>query len=149
MRFISSASLISKTCLAMSVIALNACGPVTEDKPYLAPEAYNLLTTEETGFSEAHTLLEGAAKLEAYLGIGKEPAEGRYETDTRYTLREDLGVGLVTINEDYLPDDSVKGRQLDAIFEIHEDRFVLKQAGTRHKCWRAEDPEAWTTKPCP
>lgn len=141
--------IISSAILASCFMALTSCGQIAEDKPYLAPEAYNLLTPEELGFSEAPTLLEGAAKLEAYLGIGKDPVEGRYETDTRYTLREDMGVGLVTINEDYLPDDSMKGRQLDAIFEIVDDRFVLKQAGTRHKCWRAENTEAWTTKPCP
>ena len=126
-----------------------SCSPITEDPPYLDPEAYNLVSPEQLGFSEATSLAEGASRLEAYLGIGKEPVEGRYETDTRTTLREDLGVGLVTINEDYLPDDSVKGRQLDAIFDIVEGRFVLKQVGMRHKCWRAEDTEAWTTKPCP
>jgi|GEM_PF-6272293 len=62
----------------------------------------------------------------------------------------DTGNAVMRATAKNLPDDSLKSQQLAAIFVSQGDNEPqLTEYGLRIKCWRAADPDAWTTQLCP
>ena len=74
-----------------------------------------------------------------------------YNTDagplTRVSMTEKIvdGATIFVIRRIGLPDDSVSAQESYAVF----DAGVLAAYGTRQKCYRGADPDAWTVELCP
>ncbi|MEM8505757.1 MAG: hypothetical protein AAF716_21720 [Cyanobacteria bacterium P01_D01_bin.1] len=57
---------------------------------------------------------------------------------------------VVTITNNGMADDSVGAERYRLEFEqIDDRRWQIVWAGAQQRCWRAEDPQAWTAQLCP
>ncbi len=48
-----------------------------------------------------------------------------------------------------LADDSVRSQEVVAVISVEGKTRTLTDFGMRIQCWRAQDPDAWTTELCP
>lgn len=146
------------TLLPLCLFAM-ACTPMdTGSKggapvPPLTSGAYLSQDVALLDLTGAETLDEAAAAIQQRFS-SNEPVEGNY-TETLNSYRADSR-GTVVLTQDGLPDDSVSTVQYVVEFDLRPDTQVEGRVfavpsgyGTRQKCARAADPQAWTTATCP
>ena len=110
-------------------------------------DAYAPLPISNLGLDGTESPQDIADKMEALLGA-PEPVEGAY-SETSEVIEDGANV-IVRFEIDGLPDDSVKGTEhIVTMFLPAAVPSGVTGYGWRQKCWRAEDPDAWTTEPCP
>ncbi|MCF3974760.1 hypothetical protein [Paracoccus salsus] len=151
-----SYSMTLALCLAMAACAPSPGTTTTGDwptAPALNPADYALQDTATLGLSGAELLPEAAAALQAGLG-SSEPVEGNYSETLDAYSGDGRGAVVLTLNQ--LADDSVRTMQHVVEFDLRPDPQVEGRVfaipsgyGTRQRCYRATDPDAWTNQPCP
>lgn len=134
------------------------CGPMPggagwPDAPALGPGAYVIQNPVVIGLTGAETLPEAAAAIQRRFAL-EGPVEGNYRETVQSHVRETRGAVIMT--QTGLPDDSVRGVQHVVEFDLRPDAgqpdrmlAVATGYGTRQTCYRAADPDAWTSDPCP
>lgn len=140
-------------------VSLAACGPMPgpsggwTDAPALNSDDYIVQDVAVVGLTGAELLPEAAAVVQTRFG-NSDPVEGNY-TETLNSF-EKSGRGAVILTQDGLADDSVRTVQHLVEFDLRPDAQVQGRVlavatgyGTRQKCYRAADPDAWTNQPCP
>ena len=105
------------------------------------------------GLVGAETLEEAVGVIAARLA-NTDPAEGNH-TETLNAYSAD-GRGAFVHTRDQLADGSVRSEQHLVEFQLRPDGQVAGRVfamptgyGTRQRCYRAPDPDAWTNQPCP
>ncbi|MDP5305684.1 hypothetical protein [Paracoccus spongiarum] len=145
--------------LAGAWLALAACEPMAgpaggwSGVPPLSAEDYILMDVSTVGLSGAEQLAEAAAAVKQRFTNG-EQVEGNY-SETVQSFEND-GRGAVVLTQEGIPDDSVRSVQHLVEFDLRPDAQVPGRVlavatgyGTRLRCYRAPDPDAWTNEFCP
>lgn len=144
--------------LALISLALAACGPAPGlrpagggwgEVPALTDGGYARQDPARFGLTGQESLAEAGEIILSALEID--------ETDGQQALKiysgEIIGLprGAVVLTQDGLADDSLRSQQHVIEFDVSEETQAARATGygTRQRCWRAANPDAWTSTPCP
>lgn len=144
---------------AATFVGLAACGPMPlgsggwSGVPALSADQYFLLDVSTVGLTGSEQLPEAAAAIKQRFTNG-EQQEGNY-SETLQTY-ENGDRGAVMLTQEGIPDDSVRTVQHLVEFDLRPDAQVPGRViavatgyGTRLRCYRAPDPDAWQNEFCP
>lgn len=141
-------------CLALLGCTPPGSAPGAAGLPPLGPRHYLMQDVAIIGLPAGQTLPEAALAVQRRFGAG-EPVEGAYSETLQSRSLPD-GRALVVLAQNGLADDLVRAVQHVVQFELRPDPrnparslAVATAYGTRQKCARAADPDAWTSAPCP